>query len=284
MSEDNFTALLRFPGGAYAVVTETLAGFEYHHATEVVGTRGRHPRPGGRARWTARASPRFELKVKRRGGRAPRPSPSPRSGELFELETQLAQAVAAFRERRPLVSGEEARKRVVVCVEAERSLREGREVPLAFSTLSGILPRAQARCRPHSPTRRARSQEFRIVAMWHSRCWAPSAESTVAHPSSEQEASHGDRSSEARRAPRPRRRGHRRKLPCRARGHRRQARALPRPARSRADHPRGPGQAHGTPTSGTCASGSRRWPPAATSPTTAPPSGSPSRKSRPSRS
>ena len=35
-------------------------------------------------------------------------------------------------ERRPLVSGEEARKRVIVCVEAERSLREGREISLAF--------------------------------------------------------------------------------------------------------------------------------------------------------
>jgi hypothetical protein len=30
------------------------------------------------------------------------------------------------------VSGEEARKRVIVCIEAERSLREGREIPLTF--------------------------------------------------------------------------------------------------------------------------------------------------------
>jgi myo-inositol 2-dehydrogenase/D-chiro-inositol 1-dehydrogenase len=40
--------------------------------------------------------------------------------------------VEAFRARRPLVSGEEARKRVIVCIEAERSLREGREIPLTF--------------------------------------------------------------------------------------------------------------------------------------------------------
>jgi myo-inositol 2-dehydrogenase/D-chiro-inositol 1-dehydrogenase len=69
--------------------------------------------------------------VKRRGGEVETVALAP-SGELFELETQLAQAVAAFRERRPLVSGEEARKRVIVCVEAERSLREGREVSLRF--------------------------------------------------------------------------------------------------------------------------------------------------------
>jgi hypothetical protein len=30
------------------------------------------------------------------------------------------------------VSGEEARKRIVVCLAAEESLREGREVPLRF--------------------------------------------------------------------------------------------------------------------------------------------------------
>ena len=69
--------------------------------------------------------------MKRRGGEAETITLGA-SGELFELETQLAQAVVAFRERRPLVSGEEARRRVIVCVEAERSLREGREIPLAF--------------------------------------------------------------------------------------------------------------------------------------------------------
>jgi myo-inositol 2-dehydrogenase / D-chiro-inositol 1-dehydrogenase len=70
--------------------------------------------------------------VKRRGAGLAETITLAASGELFELETQLAQAVVAFRERRPLVSGKEARKRVIVCVEAERSLREGREIPLAF--------------------------------------------------------------------------------------------------------------------------------------------------------
>ncbi len=54
------------------------------------------------------------------------------SGEVFELEEEIAQTVAAFRDRRALVSGVEARKRIVVCLEAERSLREGREIALAF--------------------------------------------------------------------------------------------------------------------------------------------------------
>ena len=129
--EDNFTALLRFRGGAYAVVTETLAAFEYHHVTEVVGREG-----AIRAWWSGTLDrtrqPAFELKVTRRGAAEAETVTLAASGELFELETQLAQAVVAFRARRPLVSGEEARKRVIVCVEAERSLRERREIPLTF--------------------------------------------------------------------------------------------------------------------------------------------------------
>jgi len=40
--------------------------------------------------------------------------------------------VTALRERRPLLSGEEARKRIIVCLAGEQSLREGREIPLRF--------------------------------------------------------------------------------------------------------------------------------------------------------
>ena len=84
----------------------------------------------GHARPHAPARVRAEGEAARR--RRPETVSLAASGELFELEAQLAQVVTAFRERRPLVSGEEARKRVIVCVEAERSLREGREIPLAF--------------------------------------------------------------------------------------------------------------------------------------------------------
>lgn len=128
---DNVSALLRFPGGRYALITQTLAGFEYHSTTEVVGAEG-----AVRAWWSGALdrtlSPTFDLRVQRRGATAPEVVPVERAGELFELREELARVVTAFRERRPLVSGEEARKRVVVCCEAERSLREGRERPLSF--------------------------------------------------------------------------------------------------------------------------------------------------------
>ena len=37
---DNFSAVLRWPGGSYGVVTQSLAGFEHHHVVEVVGREG----------------------------------------------------------------------------------------------------------------------------------------------------------------------------------------------------------------------------------------------------
>src|SRR5439155_8263002 len=116
-------------GGRHAVITRTLAGFEYHLVVEVVGTAG-----AARSWWSGsldrsrRAA--FELKVKRRGGTAPETIPLAASGELFELEEQLRRAVVAFEERRALVSAEDARRAVAVCLAAERSLREGREIPL----------------------------------------------------------------------------------------------------------------------------------------------------------
>jgi myo-inositol 2-dehydrogenase / D-chiro-inositol 1-dehydrogenase len=130
---DNFSALVRFSGGQHAVVTQTLAAFEYHQVVEVTGTDG-----AARGWWSGALDrsllpPAFDLRVQRRGRRQRvEVVPIDRSGELFELETQIASTVTAFRQRRALVTGEEARKRVVLCVEAERSLQEGREVLLRF--------------------------------------------------------------------------------------------------------------------------------------------------------
>ncbi len=128
MSE-SFSTVLRFREPLYAVVTKTVAGFEYHLALEMAGTDG-----AIRAWWSGSMDrtrhPTFDLKVKRRGQQEPETVAIESSGELFELEEELRQTVIAFTERRPLVSGEEARKRVLVCLEAERSLREGREIAL----------------------------------------------------------------------------------------------------------------------------------------------------------
>jgi myo-inositol 2-dehydrogenase/D-chiro-inositol 1-dehydrogenase len=126
---DGVACTLRFPGGRYAVVTLSLTGFEYHLTAEVIGTEGavRGWWSGGLDRTREAA---FELKVRRAGATAPEPISLASSGELFELEEQLRRVVPAFRERRALVTPEEARRAVAVCVAAERSMREGRDVPL----------------------------------------------------------------------------------------------------------------------------------------------------------
>jgi myo-inositol 2-dehydrogenase / D-chiro-inositol 1-dehydrogenase len=128
---DNFSAVMRWPGGAYAVVTQTLAGFEHHHVVEVVGREG-----SVRTWWSGTMdrtlTPKHELKVQRKGASACEIVELGPSGEVFELEEQLARVVEAFRERRALVSAEEARKTVIVCLAAERAVAEGTEIALRF--------------------------------------------------------------------------------------------------------------------------------------------------------
>ncbi len=127
---ESFASVLRWAGGRYAVVTKTVAGFEYHLTVEIIGTEG-----AIRSWWSAGLDrtrvATYELKV-RRGATAPETIAIEESGELFELEEELRQIVTAFRARRPLVSGEDARKRTIVCLAAERAAREGGEVTLRF--------------------------------------------------------------------------------------------------------------------------------------------------------
>jgi len=127
---DNFSTVLTFPGGRYATITQSLAGFEHHTLLEITGDEGalRTWWSGGDARSLA---PAFELKLMR-GGAEPEVLALAASGEVFELEEEIRRTVEAFRARATLVSGETARKTIVVCLEAERSAAEGREIALGF--------------------------------------------------------------------------------------------------------------------------------------------------------
>jgi myo-inositol 2-dehydrogenase/D-chiro-inositol 1-dehydrogenase len=128
---DNFSAVMRWRQGTYAVVTQTLAGFEHHHVVEITGRDG-----SLRAWWSGTMDrtlqPRHELKLKRKGAEQCETVELGRSGEVFELEDELAATVRAFEAGKPLVSAEEARKRIIVCLEAERAVAEGREIALSF--------------------------------------------------------------------------------------------------------------------------------------------------------
>jgi myo-inositol 2-dehydrogenase/D-chiro-inositol 1-dehydrogenase len=128
----NFSTVMHWRGGAYAVITQSLAGFEHHHVMEIVGSEG-----SIRTWWSGAEDrtrePSFEIKVQRAGAAKAETLKVPASGELFELDRELCLAVEAFREGRPIVSGEEARKRILVCLAAEKALAEAREVRLDFS-------------------------------------------------------------------------------------------------------------------------------------------------------
>lgn len=135
---DNFSALLRFRNDAYATITQTIAGFEHHLVLELTGTDG-----ALRTAWSGAMDrdhhPVFDYRVQpkgfpfERGVRESEHHEIAVSGEVYELTEQIRRTVAALAQREPLVSGVESRKRVICCLEAERSIVEGREVPLDFS-------------------------------------------------------------------------------------------------------------------------------------------------------
>ena len=134
---DNVTATIRFEGDAYATITQTVAGFEHHLAVHVTGTEG-----AIRMAWSGAMDrdhhPVYQFSVQpkgfafERGVREAVHESVAISGEVYELREQIRLTAEALRERRPLVSSVEARKRVICCIEAERSIRENREVPLVF--------------------------------------------------------------------------------------------------------------------------------------------------------
>jgi len=128
---DNFSCVLRWSGGAYATITQTLTAFENHQTVEVVGTQG-----SIRAWWSGASDrtpyPTFELKRSVRGGTSGEVVDIGPSGEVVELAETFARIDGAFSTHQPLVSAKEARKRIVVCLEAERALASEMPVSLSF--------------------------------------------------------------------------------------------------------------------------------------------------------
>lgn len=135
---DVCSSVLSFAGGPYATITQCVAGFEHHLVLEIAGTEG-----AIRTTWSGAMDrdhhPSFDFRVQPRGfafDRGVRESEHltlAASGEVFELTELIRLTAQAMRERRPLVSAEESRKRVLCCLAAERSLAEGRDIALDFA-------------------------------------------------------------------------------------------------------------------------------------------------------
>jgi myo-inositol 2-dehydrogenase/D-chiro-inositol 1-dehydrogenase len=126
---DNFSAMLSFPSGAYAVVSQSLAGWEHHQTVKITGTAG-----ALWARWSGALDrtfePTFSLQLERSGVLETIPIAKP-SGEVFELVDEIDRFAHAIRTGEPpACSGEDGRWSVAMCLAAEQSLVDGKPVAL----------------------------------------------------------------------------------------------------------------------------------------------------------
>lgn len=130
---DNFSAMFRYPNGAYAVVSQTLAAFEHHQTVKVTGTKG-----AIWAGWSGALDrtlePSYFLKVFD-GQKLEDVKLARHSGEVFELREEIARCIRMVRgETEPAASGRDGLWSTALCLIAEDSIREKR--PLAIGPLA----------------------------------------------------------------------------------------------------------------------------------------------------
>ena len=128
-ANDNFTAVFSYANGAYAAISQTLAAVEHHLTIKFIGSQA-----FARAEWHAELDrsehPSYSLEISENGHmRSLEVEKTP--GELFELREEIAALARAVRDGAPLpITPHEARRAVMLCLEAERSLETGEAVRL----------------------------------------------------------------------------------------------------------------------------------------------------------
>jgi myo-inositol 2-dehydrogenase/D-chiro-inositol 1-dehydrogenase len=124
---DNFSAILSFPRGRYAVISQTLAAWEHHQTAKLTGTGG--------ALWASWSGamdrtfePTFSLKVQR-GDTVEQVEIAKPSGEVYELVDQVAAVVRAVRDGTSVpCTGEDGWWSTAMCLKAAQSLDTARPV------------------------------------------------------------------------------------------------------------------------------------------------------------
>ncbi len=124
---DNFSAMMRFPNGGYAVVSQTLAGYEHHQVVKLTGTKG--------ALWASWSGaldrtfhPTFWLKHFD-GEKLVEIPLAKASGEVFELEEAVNGMTRAVRgEPLQCATGYDGRWSVAMCLKAQESVDSGNVV------------------------------------------------------------------------------------------------------------------------------------------------------------
>ncbi len=128
--QDNFSAIMKFAGGAYAVVSQTLCAFEHHQTIKVTGTRG--------ALWASWSGamdrtrhPAFSLRAFD-GKQVETVKIDKMTGELFELEDQIQRFCDALRGTKPLhCTSQDGRWSVAMCLAAQASVDQGQPVSMS---------------------------------------------------------------------------------------------------------------------------------------------------------
>lgn len=135
--QDNFSAIVNFPGGGYAVISQTLSAFEHHQVAKVAGTKGSLWATWGGA-MDRTLHPTQSLKY--HDGESLTGIPLEKiSGEVFELEDEVAMVVAAVRDGKPLTcTGADGKWSVAMCIAAQRSVDAGAVV--SMSDVANGLP------------------------------------------------------------------------------------------------------------------------------------------------
>lgn len=127
--QDNFSAIVNFPGGAYAVISQTLSAFEHHQVVKITGTHG-----SLWASWSGAMDRTFHpsYSLKHHDGETVRDIPIERpTGEVYELVDEITAMAAAVRDGTPLpATGEDGKWSVAMCLRAQESVDTG--VPVSF--------------------------------------------------------------------------------------------------------------------------------------------------------
>lgn len=127
--QDYFSAVVNFSGGRYAVISQSLGGWEHHQVVKVAGSSG-----ALWATWSGAMDrtfePSFSLRLQR--GDVLENVAIPRAaGEVFELEDQFARFVHAIQDGAPLAAtGEDGLWSVRICLKAQESVLAGMPVPI----------------------------------------------------------------------------------------------------------------------------------------------------------
>ena len=122
--QDNFSAIVNFPGGAYAVISQTLSAFEHHQVAKITGTKG-----ALWASWSGALDRTFHpaFSLKHHDGETVRDIPiAKKTGEVFELVDEITAVAGAIQSGRPLpATGEDGRWSVAMCLKAQESVDAG---------------------------------------------------------------------------------------------------------------------------------------------------------------